>query len=336
MRQRDLLDQARLLLQRLGRERDDVAEARVAVERFAEGYPGVEIHLLVDQPPGSPWVDYDLLVSDGPAGTVALSWRADGGVPWSVRHTEHWAASFVVGVNGRYLTVQDALRALQYRTVARSDLLDELVDELLIAQALEEDPVPVGDEEIQRTADAFRRAHGLHSVVVFERWRQEVGLSEDAFIGWMRRMFERSKLSRRVAAPDVEAHFARHAKAYDTVVLARAETPDRALAQELFEDAAADGLARVVERRLAAGDAPSVRVVVERLYVDQLPEAWRSTGPGQLVAPDEGPRGYAVAEFYVRTGAVLDRETRNRVEARLFRSWLDERRATAVITWHWA
>src|SRR6476646_9343304 len=81
--------------------------AQLGAFRAAHAEVGVE--LVVDRPPGHPDVDFDLLLQVA-EGTVAIGWRPDGGMPWSVQYSEHWASSLVLSVNGRDVTIQEALQ----------------------------------------------------------------------------------------------------------------------------------------------------------------------------------------------------------------------------------
>src|SRR5262245_32273598 len=89
--------------------RGEVAASRSRLEAFRAAHPGLRVDLLVDQPPGSPRVDYDLLLGGPDGSTVALNWRPDRGLPWVVDYADHWAANFVVSVNRKDVTVQQAL-----------------------------------------------------------------------------------------------------------------------------------------------------------------------------------------------------------------------------------
>src|SRR5262249_52159125 len=149
------------LLRGLPREREGMPEGRARLEHFRREYPGVRADLLVDQPPASRQVDYDLMLSHPEGGTLALSWRADGGVPWAVQYADHWAANYVLTVDAREVTIQQALLFLKLTGDREPDLMTELVDQQLIAMAIDADPPPVSDEELQRAADEFRRASRL-------------------------------------------------------------------------------------------------------------------------------------------------------------------------------
>jgi len=88
-----------LLLKELPRQRSLSESARTRFKRFEKAHRGVRCNLRVDHPPGSNGVDYDILLGAPDGGTVAVSWRADEGVPWAVQYSDHWAANYVLTVN---------------------------------------------------------------------------------------------------------------------------------------------------------------------------------------------------------------------------------------------
>src|SRR4051812_25408887 len=112
-----------LLLRGLPRRREEGAEARKGMDSFRTAPPGGRADLLVDKPPASRKVDYDLLLTHPDGGTVALTWRADEGIPWSVQYADHWAANYVVTVDADHVTVQEALLALKLAGRRHPDLM---------------------------------------------------------------------------------------------------------------------------------------------------------------------------------------------------------------------
>src|SRR5262249_28545584 len=103
--ERSLAD-AVAFLRDLPRQREAVPGAPDGRSASLAPPPGLRAALLVDPPPASPRVDYDLLFGAPEGGTVSLNWRADGGVPWVVEYADHWAANHVVTVNDHPVTVQ--------------------------------------------------------------------------------------------------------------------------------------------------------------------------------------------------------------------------------------
>ena len=67
----DALTSAVRFLQGVSRERDAASASRSRFESFRAAHPGVEAHLAIDRPPGSPRVDYDILIRHPAGGTAA-------------------------------------------------------------------------------------------------------------------------------------------------------------------------------------------------------------------------------------------------------------------------
>ena len=99
---------------------------------FQQAHPEVSAELLIDKPPGHPEMDFDLYLHSDTSGALALGWRPDRAMPWVVQYSEHWASNLVLSVNGRDLTVQEALQALRLHESTGSDLATELVNFCLI------------------------------------------------------------------------------------------------------------------------------------------------------------------------------------------------------------
>jgi putative peptide maturation system protein len=168
------------LLRELPRGRDDLARARWRAEQFRAEHPGLRAELLADRRAGSASVDYDLLLEDPGGGVLVLSWRPDSGLPWVIEFAEDPAAREVVRVNAERVTIQEALLFLQLAGNGPG-LMDRIVSEVIIGEALAADPPEVSEEEAQAAADRFRRENGLRSATATARWLEETGLSEARF-----------------------------------------------------------------------------------------------------------------------------------------------------------
>nr|BFE81506.1 hypothetical protein GCM10020093_041070 [Planobispora longispora] len=171
------LESGARLLRGLPRRRAHVAQARRTAAAWAADHPGLQAQLVVDERPGTPVVDFDLLLSDPEGGTVALSAQAEDGVPWLIDHSTHWAAGQLVTVDEVHLSVAQALTMI--RSLSRRDTTphDEIVDQCLIINEVAGDDGPVSDEELQAAADEFRRGRGLHDRAATLAWLTEMGMT---------------------------------------------------------------------------------------------------------------------------------------------------------------
>jgi putative peptide maturation system protein len=321
-------------LKELPRERDAAATAHSRLKHFQEAHPSVRLHLLVDQPPGSPRVDYDLLLGLPDASTVALSWRPDDGVPWNIEYADHWAANFVVTVNGWHATIQQALSYLKLWTHQFPDLMAELVNQTLIAQAIFEDPPPVSALEILAGAEEFRLARGFKTPEAMNRWLQETGLSASGFENLIRQNIQRRKFESRLTKDRVEPYFEAHTEDFEVIQFVLAETSKQEVAQRLTAAAGQQGLLAAA-RDLALEVGPELTASLNSNYASALPENLATASPEELVGPVEHGSLRRISQVLKRHPARLDEATRATIRKQLFRRWLDERREQATVRWHW-
>lgn len=307
---------------------------------FRADHPEVGVDLVVDHPPGRPDVDFDLLLRGDAEGTVAVGWRPDAGMPWSVQYSDHWASSLVLSVNGLDVTIQEALQALRLSGEAAGDLSTRLVDHCLIAATILKVPPTVSDAEVQRAADGFRAARGLLDAETTERWLSEAGLTMERFEALLKTTVQARKLKERITDEQVATYFASHADSLAKITVVRAHSASRDSLPDLSD--ATGTIVDLVDRALARGpsdDDPRVRIVVEAGFVPRvLPSlAPESTAPpaGTEVGPVKHGGEYWCGQVLRRLPPRLDRETYGFIQERLFASWLAGERAKADVTWHW-
>jgi len=322
------------LLQELPHGREDVGHARKQFECFSAAYPGIRAELLVDQPPGSPKVDYDLLLEHPDGGTVALSWRPDNGTPWSVVYSDHWAANYLVTVNNQTVSIQEALLFLKLASGQYPDLMTEVVDQTLITQAIAENPPSVNQGELQAAADQFRSANHLDTADATHRWLNEMGLSMARFEELMRRWISRRKLEQRVTKDLIKPYFHAHRKTFDTVRFFRADTQHMAGAKRLVGRARKKGLLPVTQLLTGVEGRDLTGSLMSR-YAFELPSDLANAPVGRVVGPVPEGRGFWVAQVLQRQPARLDAQTRAVIRNQLFQECLSERRNQATVRWHW-
>jgi putative peptide maturation system protein len=322
------------LLRDLPRRRDDIPKAYAAISRFKENHAGTPVDLLVDQPPGSPRVDYDVFIGHRD-GTVAVSWRRDEGVPWSAEYTDHWAANYVVTVNERHVTVQQALLSLQYAGEVQPDLMRELVEQQLIFDAIEEHPFPVHDREVQAAADEFRMANGLLTVEQTERWLSELRLSVERFQEMLAWGIQARKLQAFITARQEEPCFRAHSQELALVQIFRVEARTRSVAHELFKAGQKDGLLSATGELTRSRGSDQITGSLAWRRMCDLPPGLGHASIGTVVGPRRDGSRYWVAEVLGKHEPQLDAETREVIRASLFQQWLADRRHKAQVRWHW-
>lgn len=318
------------LLRSLPRRRAAVPAARAAARDWAARHPAVAAQLVVDERPGTPVVDYDLLLDHPGGGTVAVTAPAEDGVPWLVDHSTHWAAGQLVSVDGVDVSVSQALTML--RTLSRGDAspYQEIVDQCLLAAALEEaggDDVPVSAADLQATADAFRRGRGLHDRAATLAWMAAAGMSGEQFESYLAGIARRRRFRAGKEAELATRHLATHRADFARVRAIWVTGPAKVLA------------GRAGELADAAAAHEEAVVTVGTRWEHELPEALRGATPGDVVGPvplRSGGGGFLTGAVLSRTAAEDDPETLAAAGRAAFGRWLAERRAAAKVEWHWS
>ncbi|MCK2219350.1 TIGR04500 family putative peptide maturation system protein [Actinomadura sp. ATCC 31491] len=319
------------LLRSLPRRRSAVPAARAAARDWAARHPGVGAQLVVDERPGTPVVDYDLLFDHPGGGTVAVTAPAEDGVPWLVDHSTHWAAGHLVSVDGVHVSVSQALTMLRTLSKGGGSPYQEIVDQCLLAAALEEagdDATPPTAAELQATADEFRRGRGLHDRAATLAWMTAAGLSGEQFESYIGAIARRRRFRLGKEAELAPAYLAAHLADFARVRAVWVTGPERVVAGtpgELLGGAAAHGEA-------AYGEAV---VTVGTRWEHELPEMLRGAAAGDVVGPASAPGGgFLTGAVLSRTEAVADAGTLAEAGRAAFGAWLAERRAAAEVEWH--
>jgi putative peptide maturation system protein len=327
------LADALALLRALPRRRGEWRQAEALVARFKVAHPRLPCRLLSEEKPGSDALDHDLLLTIGEAGTLALSWHGDDGVPWVARYADHWAANYVLTVDGRSTTIQSALLYLGAQLRRRPDLMQELVDRALVAAAIAEAPPDISEAELEAAVDAFRESQGLYSGAETQRWLDEMQLTMEALGGLVAQSLQITKFKERLTGPAVTPHFAAHRRDFDRVSLLRLDGLSEPGATHLAEAWRKTGRCPVLEGAAALIDMPNGRI--ETVFARDLPAELAGADTDAVIGPMPWGGRFRVAQVIRRHAAQLDDATRARIGELLFGAWLAERRTRAAITWHW-
>ena len=316
-----LLTDAAALLSEHARDED---RARAAVAELQARHPGHRLHLVVDEEAYDGSVHCALLIRHAGGPTLSLSAAAGPGLPWALRGVAKASEYDLLAVDGVRVPVAEALASVD-ALFDDPDLLRSLVDACLIGQALDAEPVALSPALVQETADAFRRARGLHSASDAREWLSDRSLAPERFAELIGDLARTRALRRRVAGGRVEGWFAGHRDELASVSVAWAAGEDGAVL-------AADPLAAILRAHRegrpggmgewGAGELPCGLCGLAAAAVGVPQPVELAGGPGAAVVLDRRP-------------AVLDDATRELVERRLFELWLAERRRGAHVEWFW-
>lgn len=333
-----VLAEAVALLRSLPRRRDSLPGARRSAEHWAAGVRrrgGPAAVLVVDEPPGTPLVDYDLLIDHPDGGCVAVNSQPEDGHPWAVDHSTHWAAGQVLTVDGQHsVSVPAALYVLRAAGMRDRTLHDQLVDHVLLLEAALADPEPPAPAEIQAAADDFRRRRGLHSRDALFAWLDSLGLTGAAFERQMTDEALLARCRRRIAESQARDHLRAHERDFEHVRAVWVCAPRSAPLARLAEARDAEEFAALA--RAAADAGAPLRVTTGTSLPDALPFPLRDLAAGRLTprpVPHDGE--FLVGAVLTRRPAPHDDDTLAAAGRAAVAAWLAERRSRAQITWHW-
>lgn len=302
-------------------------------------HPDAELELVWEREPYDGSLHYDVLVRRDLAATVSISVCRDRALPWPLRGVQRWSDANLLQVNGRMLTMEDAVQFLDVLW-NQAPIMQQMVDTCLIREELEQRPVDITDDELQVAMDGLRRAHRLYCADTTEQWLHDRGLTHAQLERQLAGNLACVKLRKRIAEGRVAGYFEAHRVELETVLVARVECTEEAGAQALVRRAAgaAAALLDAAQHNALDTGAPAhceLATLRRRDATDELGAAAIAATPGDVVGPIRvGPR-YGVAGVLARRDACPDEPTRELIEQLLFEEWLAERRQAASITWHW-
>src|SRR5690606_30807638 len=100
--------------------------------------------------PAAGTVEYDLLMTLEGGATIALNLCTDGQLPWAVSFADHWAANFVVTINKEHVTIQQVLREIAVTQTEFPNMMTQIVDHVLEAQAVLSTEGEISPGDLQR------------------------------------------------------------------------------------------------------------------------------------------------------------------------------------------
>jgi putative peptide maturation system protein len=322
------------LLRELPRHRHAERAARSRFEQFKAAHVGLPCRLLVHTKPGSENLDFDILLTIQEAGSVTLSWHPDEGVPWIALVADHWAANYVLTVNGASTSIQSALLYLSARLQRRPDLMRDLIDRSLIFAAIGDTPPRIAEAELEAAVDAFRRGQGLFSGDAMQRWLDEMQLTMETLEELVAQSLQLEKFKDATVAAQVHPYFTAHRRNFDHLTVVRLEGMTRPSAERVAKSWRRLKTCPIfTARRGRSLDAPNGRI--DTLFACDLPSEFVGKPIGSVIGPVSSSGSFSVGQITRVEGARFDKATRRRIRSLLFEAWLADQRSKAAIRWHW-
>jgi putative peptide maturation system protein len=317
--------------------RPDDAQRRL---RLVEaGHPDVYMRLLWATEAYDDSLHYDVILRPTNGDTISVSMCRNDTLPWPLRGIQRWSEANVLQVNGRTLTMEQAVAFLDVLW-NEAPLMERMINSCLIKEELENEPIVISDDELQSGIDGLRRTHRLYTAEETESWLRQCGMTHAQLEQLVLGTLTCAHLRKRVAANRSAHYFESHCTQFDVAHIARIELPDRDGALLLRKRATKDvnGFAAAMQEEFASGDA-RVRCTFTSLrrrdLSSELEEHLFAAAPGDVVGPILVGTAHVLGCLLKLRPACYDADTQAAIEQILFEQWLSERRSQATVTWHW-
>ncbi|MGV9773106.1 TIGR04500 family putative peptide maturation system protein [Streptosporangium sp. NPDC003464] len=341
----DLADAVELL-RGLPATPETVDDAHRSVRAWAAERPWLHAQLVVDEPPGTARVGYDLLLEHPEGGAVALSAEVDDGIPWLVDHSTHWAAANILSVDGVGLSIAAALSAIRSLGARDRRVHEQLVDHRILLNEMENDPRPATDAETRQAADEFRRRRGLTTREQTLDWLARTGISEKGFWGHAKLQARTARVRGRFAGEPARRYLAEHPEEFTLRRAAWVTGPRPEELRALVDGPVTEFVSRAATALVSAPGAgsPTVRrdggrgahLQAAAMLTSRLPEPLRTVPEETAVGPVPYEGGHLAGVVYeVLPPDPEAPEVLDAARDAAFQAWLDERRRTSDIRWFW-
>jgi putative peptide maturation system protein len=330
-------------LMSLDREGIRPEQARERLRLLQEQYPGIAMDLLWEAEAYDKSVHYDTLLRLVGDGTVSLSFCSGRALPWPLRGVQPWSEQDLVRVNDTVLRVDQAMAFLDF-VWDEARIVTRLVDLCLIREELDRNPIELGDSDLQRAIDGFRRGNKLYKVEDAYRWMERRGMTHEKLELLVAEHAMIDKLRERISSGRVEEYFDNHLADFDSACIAQIEFSGAESAEEaccrirngavgFFESATARFLEAVT--RSETSPSATFKVVRRGGERSEVAAAVFKAKVGDLLGPILSEQGYLTIRVLSLTPARLDESTKSVIKNLLFEQWLSERRKAAAIEWYW-
>src|SRR5262245_41956784 len=234
----------------------------------------------------------------------------------------------VASLPGVSLSLGQLLQTLHAQGRLRPLIVEALAGQLVQQQARQAG-LSVTAEDLQAAADAFRRAHGLHTASATRDWLDGQGLTAGDFEAGLEERLLAAKLKHHLTAAEAAESFTARPTDFERLQVAQVLVGREDLARELASQVQDEGR-DLEEVARAHGLALARHRLFRKDLGGPLAEPLASVGTGELVGPVATPEGFALVVVEERAPAELDGATRQRIQDELFNAWLAGRMSQAT------
>ena len=226
----------------------------------------------------------------------------------------------LIKVGDRTLTATELIDCL-----TRHQLMPRLIQELLIDDAISS--VELSKDEVAIAHQTFCQKYQLATEADQETWRQQRGLSREAFEAVVLRDLKLEKYKAQTWETQVESYFLQRKTQLDRVLYSLIRTEDAGLAQELYFRIHDDGesfsdLARQYSEGQEAQTGGLIGPVELSVPHPTLAKMLSISQPNQLWSPTRIGEWFIIVRLEKFVPAQMDEAMRQRLSNELFGQWL--------------
>lgn len=309
----------------------DVDRTRESIERVA----GVRVQLIVHRDAFDDSFHIAALLPLKNGSVVSIS-PSSSGLPWPLRGVQRWSDQDLLRVNGRTLSVRQAIAFLDFLWKDRG-LIIRLIDSCLMEDALADHPIPLSTEDVQGALDEWRRAQGLTSREAMQEWLATRGFSLARFGRYVADELRIQRLRHAIAESLDHEVTRKPVQVRDVVALViEGVIPAAEHTVGTYLRSGADPKLEDVQALISDGSIHAMRIVHvgEGNCTPQVVDRVKRARVGDVVGPVYA-NGTAT---FVRVLASLERSAESvadRIIEERLSEWLREKRRSARIEWNW-
>jgi parvulin-like peptidyl-prolyl isomerase len=211
------------------------------------------------------------------------------------------------------------------------EVVEGIIARKIITEAAAEAGIKNTTAELQKGADEFRLANGLHNAKDTWDWLGKQGLSLDDFEAIVQFNLLSGKLAEHLFADKIESYFVEHQLDYTGAVIYEVVLADEAMAEELYESILEEEISFHEVARRYIDDVELRRkggyrgTVYRKDLRPNLSAAIFASDSSRLLKPLQGDRGFHLIFVEEIVKPKLTEELALQIGVDLFNGWVKEK-----------